>query len=126
MMKAKRVELFSVGGGILGAIGFRSELTDGTFWVFSGKAVPAIGFSAAGGGDKLNLELRWPDRDGATLSGDCGFSAFSVDVVSGFSGIVMFDRNGTVGTLHGLSFGAGMTIIPAGWGKFRQAKSFDD
>ena len=126
MMKAKRVELLSVGGGILGAIGFRCELNDGTFWVFKGKAVPAIGFSAGGGDVKLKLELRWPDRGDAHLAGDCGFSALTVDLVSGFSGIVMFDRYGTVGTLYGLSYGAGVTIIPAGWGNFRKAKSFDD
>jgi hypothetical protein len=127
MMRAKRVQLYSASQGIFGMIGFRSELPDGTFWVFSGKAVPAIGIHGGGNDTTSNivLELRWPDANGAHLAGDCGFSAFEIDAVVGISGLVLFDQNGTVGKLTGVTFGAGVQIVPAGWGHVRQAKSFD-
>ena len=64
---------------MFGMIGFRSELPDGTFWVFTGKAVPSIGFHAGGNNSNMVLELRWPDTGGAHLAGDCGFSAFEMN-----------------------------------------------
>jgi hypothetical protein len=111
----------------LNVIGFRSELEDGTFWVFEGKAV---GIGVGGGGadvdqSLLKLQLRWPNPPGASLGGDCFFSAIHALVGDGFAGIVMWDSHRTVGTLWGLSFGAGVSVMPIGVGHFRQADSFD-
>jgi hypothetical protein len=127
MMRAKRVQLISGSTGILGMVAFRCELSDGTFWVYQGKAVPSIGFHLGANDDdnrNLTLELRWPNAGGASLGGDCAFSAFEVGVGAGLSGIVLWDFHGTVGKLTGVTFGAGLSAIPIGWGKVRQADSF--
>jgi hypothetical protein len=121
-MRAKQVHLVSVAGGILGAIGFRCELEDGTFWVFAGKAVPVIGFHGGGSpGTNLTLELRtW------SLAGTCGFSSFEVSGGVGLIGLVLWDWYGTVGKLTGVEYGSGgVGIMPVGFGSIRKADSIN-
>jgi len=126
MMRAKRVKLASISGGILDIIGFRCELPDGSFWSFGGKAL-GIGFHFATNdkGEDMVLELRWPDSGGASLAGDCAWSAFEVHLGAGLSGLVLWDTHGTVGKLTGVTFGVGLAAVPVGWGKVQREDGFD-
>ena len=128
MLKAKRIKLVDF-GALLGVIGFRCELEDGTFWSFSGKGLQ-IGFLGGGGGDgdkggwPANLSVRSPSEPGG-LEGDCAFSSAAGAIGVGGVAIAMWDTHGTVGTLTALNAGAGLGIIPMGWGTWKRETEYE-